>query len=112
MNVTLSFVPNNNHGCSGEDLVISPITDRTGIVVEANSCTSCWQVGHDRKSQESFRRKYLDHVVHIPEGMTMTWSVAEQNATEERMRHRDVSLPYASRVTPDELTVGIKLDRR
>lgn len=38
-----------NHGCT-DFAVFEDRGDGTAICVEANSCTSCWQVGHDHNN--------------------------------------------------------------
>lgn len=53
-----------NHGCQ-DYAVLKYIGAGQAVVLTANSCTSCWQVGHDR-----------DHIF-ATEGDI--WSVAEEN---------------------------------
>lgn len=45
--ITLFETPPNNHGRRGFELVIVPITETEGFVLDGFSCNSCWQVGHD-----------------------------------------------------------------
>ncbi len=45
--IRLSETGSNNHGCSGEHVVIFPTSDTEGIVVNGGSCSSCWQTGCD-----------------------------------------------------------------
>lgn len=47
--VVLGTTPGNSHGCTGFVVEVLPLTDEIGIVVGGESCSSCWQVGHDRK---------------------------------------------------------------
>ena len=45
--VVLFSTPQNNHGCSGATVKVTPVNSRYGVVVDGHSCSSCWQVGHD-----------------------------------------------------------------
>jgi hypothetical protein len=36
-----------NHGCTDYAIVESNDDGQTGVVIETQSCHSCWQVGHD-----------------------------------------------------------------
>lgn len=45
--VTLYNTPMNNHGCRGYEVKVLTVTETIGVVVGGESCSSCWQVGHD-----------------------------------------------------------------
>jgi hypothetical protein len=48
--VSLYHTPGNNHGCRGFTVNIVPLDERYGMVISGESCSSCWQVGHDDSS--------------------------------------------------------------
>jgi len=45
--LVLHETPVNNHGCRGFEVKIIPLTDDLGLIAAGESCSSCWQVGHD-----------------------------------------------------------------
>lgn len=48
MKITLYETPLNNHGCNGEWLELEILNSKEAVVVAGGSCSSCWQVGHDK----------------------------------------------------------------
>jgi hypothetical protein len=45
--IGVSAAAGNTHGCT-DYAVLKANGDGTATVIEAESCTSCWQIGHDR----------------------------------------------------------------
>lgn len=65
--------PSNNHGCRGFSVLVAPITENVGVVLNGQSCSSCWQVGHD--SDEPIIA--VGTIVQLPAGCS-SWDEANQ----------------------------------
>lgn len=82
---TLWYTPTNNHGCLGEMVIVSSTSERTGLIIETQRCTSCWQTGCDIENDQRFRDDYLNKKVTLPE--CLNWDVAiEYDSTTESTR--------------------------
>jgi len=46
----LSTVPYNNRGCTGFHVKVAWLYTNLGVVVDGQSCSSCWHIGHDNPS--------------------------------------------------------------
>ncbi len=93
--VTLYYTPQNNHGCSGFSVTIQPRTPTTGIVLSGNSCSSCWQVGHDKNESQI----PISSIIKLPRGVR-NWQFASR---ERKMPQLDISNVGRTRVAPSEL---------
>lgn len=95
MNISLFYIPNNNHGCFGFSVVVQPLTPTTGKIISGESCSSCWQVGHDRNESQI----PIGSIVKLPDGVR-NWQYASR---EGKMRQLDISLVGRTRTAPTEL---------
>ena len=102
--VTLAYVPNNNHGCQGASVTVLCCNDNEGIIIETHHCTSCYNTGCDRETKEEHNSFYMGKMVKLPY-YGLWWEEAERDVTDERMKHLDISYPFCTRVTPDELFI-------
>lgn len=94
--ITLYYTPQNNHGCSGFSVLIQPLTPTTGRIVSGDSCSSCWQEGHDKNESQI----PIDSIVKL-KGVR-NWQYASQAG---KMRQLDISLVGRTRVAPTELII-------
>jgi hypothetical protein len=100
--VWLYETPNNNHGCRGFDVEIETIDDRTGKIVDGNSCYSCWQVGHNNSNSPID----IGTIVELPDGETWDSAVLPHgNSHNELVDDRDDPQPDCTRVTPSMLII-------
>lgn len=60
----------NNHGCSGSEITVLPLNDEVGVVVSGQSCSSCWQVGHDNSDSPL----EIGSVVELPLWSALDWA--------------------------------------
>lgn len=122
MKVTLYEIPLNNHGCTGESVTVEIIDEKTGKIIAGDSCSSCWQVGHDKNESpiaigaivqlpESFRPVVVWDERNVQEagnGMPVTWNNARLSAGyshNELVDDSDNPQPDTSLCRPQDLVI-------
>ena len=78
--VKLYETPVNNHGCSGYEVTVQPVSEDTGIVVDGRSCSSCWQVGHDDNASPI----QIGSIVKLPCFADLDWCIGAPVYIEKR----------------------------
>ncbi len=95
--IELITVPPNNHGCRGYWVLIIPLSNIVGIVVDGGSCASCWQRGHDDASPPL----RVGTVVALPPTVH-SWADAVMDG---ECHHDGGREPDSTRVGPGDLAV-------
>jgi len=94
----LCYTPVNNHSCTGSYVEVEATSSTEGTVVAGNSCSSCWQVGHDRSGSPV----PIGAQVELPE--EYCWRCASE-ADPDFMSSRDVSRNERTMVESSELVI-------
>ena len=101
--VELYEVPVNNHGCIGFGVSIETSDPTTGVVVDGYSCSSCWQVGHDKNESPI----PIGTVVRLDPTVVKTWKLAsvEIGQSHNELIHDSVEDPQSDStfITPSAL---------
>lgn len=92
---TLYHISPNNHGCSGDEVVIKATSATEGVVIDGSSCYSC---GNGESPIE------IGSHVALPEGVCCCWRHASET-NPDSLASRDVSGNGWSNVSPNELVV-------